>query len=232
MHLSCLLWVSYFSLSCTTCARKWPNLPLHNCWTALFMFIIFTDLVSVDTPFFMPRFLTNLAYTSNDWNENEVKTHIAHLSRGVKFLGVEIFTRYIKIQDKKVVAFKKKVKVITKRNSGGNLTSMILELNRLLRGFVNYYKVANCKGVLTILMSWIRRRLRAKQMKLWKKPAKMHRRLRQLGYKGEFSCIKMSSWCNAGCQLAHMAMPNQWFEEMKLHQLDKVQVGVLPEINR
>ena len=163
---------------------------------------------------------------------NEGKTHITHLSRGVKFLGVEIFTNYIKIQDKKVVAFKKKVKAITKRNSGGNLASMILELNRLLRGFVNYYRVANCKGVLTKLMSWIRRRLRAKQMKLWKKPVKMHRRLRQLGYKGKFSYIKMSSWRNAGCQLAHMAMPNEWFEKMKLYQLDKVQVGVLPEVNR
>ena len=116
--------------------------------------------------------------------------------------------------------------------ASGNLASMILELNRLLRGFVNYYKVANCKGVLTTLMSWIRRRLRAKQMKLWKKPAKMHRRLRQLGYKGEFSCIKMSSWRNAGCQLAHMAMPNKWFEDMNLYEMDKVKTGELPPINR
>ncbi|VGO19782.1 hypothetical protein SCARR_01841 [Pontiella sulfatireligans] len=55
--------------------------------------------------------------------------------------------------------------------------------NPVLRGFVNYFKVANCKTELKKLMSWLRRRLRAIQMKLWKKPQKLHRRLRQLGYK-------------------------------------------------
>lgn len=79
---------------------------------------------------------------------NDVKTHITTLSKGVKFLGVEIFTQFIRIQEKKVIKFKEKVKAMTKKNSGGNLEQMIVELNRLLRGFCNYYKVANCKSVL------------------------------------------------------------------------------------
>lgn len=181
----------------------------------------------------------NARQVATDYLENRLglkvnvnKTHITTLWKGVKFLGVEIFTRYIKIQDKKVVKFKQNVKAITKKNSGGNLERMIVELNRLLRGFTNYYKVADCKTLLISLMQWIRRRLRAKQMKLWKKSTKLHRSLRQLGYHGEFKFIKMSSWRNAGSKLAHMAMPNKWFEEMKLYQIDKVETGVLPALSR
>jgi len=39
-----------------------------------------------------------------------------------------------------------------------------------------------------------------------------HRRLRQLGYKGEFACIKMASWRNAACQYSHWVMSNFWFD--------------------
>ncbi|WP_035277644.1 group II intron maturase-specific domain-containing protein, partial [Desulforegula conservatrix] len=86
----------------------------------------------------------------------------------------------------------------------------------------------NCKSVFHMMMRWIRRRLRAIQMKLWKKPNKLHRRLRQLGYSGEFQSIKMTSWRNSACQLSHWAMPNKWFEEIGLFAMNEIQTGVLP----
>ncbi len=76
------------------------------------------------------------------------------------------------------------------------------------------------------------RRLRAIQMKLWKKPAKLHRRLRQLGYKGEFKRIKMASWKNAACQQAHMAMPNAWFKEQGLYHPPQLETGQLTLFER
>lgn len=163
---------------------------------------------------------------------NRRKTHISTLEEGVSYLGVEIFPRYTRIQDKKVEAFKDKVRSRTQRNSPVNLGKVIKDLNPLLRGFANYFKVANCKKQFQNLMAWIRRRLRAIQLKLWKKPGKLHRRLRQLGYKGEFESIKMSSWRNAACQLSHWAMPNKWFGEMGLFEMDKVNIGELPPITR
>ena len=117
---------------------------------------------------------------------NKEKTHLVHASRGVKFLGVEIGLHWIRIQDKKVAAFKAKVKAITRRNSPVNLEKVIADLNPVLRGFANYFRMANCKGLFRELMSWIRRRLRAKQLALWKRASRLHRRLRQLGYQGEF----------------------------------------------
>jgi hypothetical protein len=109
---------------------------------------------------------------------------------------------------------------------------VIKDLNPVIRGFVNYFKITNSKAVFEKLMAWLRRRLRAIQMKHWKKPDKLHRRLRQLGYKGDFSFIKMASWRNAACQYSHWAMSNDWFEEIGLFQMDKVIIGKLPPINR
>ena len=158
---------------------------------------------------------------------NERKTHIAHSDIGVKFLGVVIKSSHTEIQGKKLKAFKEKVKQLTKRNTGGNLARVVTQLNPVLRGFVNYFKIANISRQLKALASWIRRRLRCIQLKLWKTPAKLHRRLKQLRYKPPFKSIKMKSWRNSCSPLAHYAMPNSWFEGLFLYQIDKVETGVL-----
>ncbi|MBE9581761.1 MAG: group II intron reverse transcriptase/maturase [Proteobacteria bacterium] len=163
---------------------------------------------------------------------NQKKTHITSLSRGVSYLGVVIGPQCIRIQSKRLRTFKKKVKACTQRNVPVNMKKILKDLNPLLRGFANYFKVANCTKVFGGLMAWVRRRLRAIQMSLWKKPRKLHRRLRQMGYKGEFKCIKMASWRNAACQYSHWAMSNLWFAGLGLYGMDKVKTGELPPINR
>lgn len=160
---------------------------------------------------------------------NERKTRIIHSREGVPYLGVIIDSRYTRIPSEKVREFKEKVKRITQRNSPVNLEKVIADLNPKLRGFANYFRVANCRSQFRDLSQWIRRRLRAKQLKLWKKPKRLHRRLRQLGYQGEFKSIKMSSWRNAGSALANYAMPNAWFGELGLFELSRVETGYLPQ---
>lgn len=157
---------------------------------------------------------------------NRKKTHIVHASEGVIFLGVKMYPKYTQIQDKKIKGLKEKVKKITRRNSPVNLEQVIKDLNPVIRGFSNYYRIANCKGVFRSLMQWIRRRLRAKQLALWKKPKRLHRRLRQLEHRGEFQKIKMRSWRNAASPLANLAMTNRWLETMGLFNLESVEVGI------
>lgn len=160
---------------------------------------------------------------------NREKTHMIHASQGVKFLGVEISTTWIRIQDKKVSALKDKVKAITRRSSPVNLEQVIADLTPILRGFANYFRMANCKGVFAELAVWIRRRLRQKQLSDWKKPSRLHRRLRQLGYKGDFLKIRMRSWRNSLSPQASFAMPNAWLAELGLFDLSSVETGVLPK---
>lgn len=153
---------------------------------------------------------------------NKDKTQIAHSDDGVKFLGVEIGSQYTRIQAKKVVGFKAKVKALTKRNIGIPLRDVIARINPLLRGFANYFKIANCYKVLVNLTQWVRRRLRAIQLKLWKSSSRLHRRLRQLGVKGNLKFINMRSWRNANCPLATIAMKNSWFKELGFYSMAQV----------
>jgi RNA-directed DNA polymerase len=163
---------------------------------------------------------------------NRQKTEVVHSGDGVKFLGMEIYTVYTRIREKKICGLKEKVRKITRRNSPVNLEKVIKDLNPVLRGFANYFKAANCKKVFSDLAQWIRRRLRAKQLKLWKKPKRLHRRLRQLGYKGEFKKIKMSSWRNSASPLAHYALPNDYFRELGLFDLSRVRTAATASLTR
>ncbi len=162
---------------------------------------------------------------------NTEKTHVVHASHGVQFLGVEIFPSRITIQAKKIAGFKEKVKRITRRNSPVHLGKVIVDLNPILRGFANYFRMANCKGLLRDMMQWIRRRLRAKQLALWKKPGRLHRRLRQLGYSGDFVKMRMRSWRSSRSHLASWSMPNAWLSEQGLFDLTDVETGVLPQVS-
>ena len=158
---------------------------------------------------------------------NREKTHITHSWKGVKFLGVSIHSTFTKIQEGKIKSFKEKVKAMTRRNVPVNLDKIIDDLNPLLAGFSFYYRIVNCSRVLQKLSSWIRRRLRAIQLKLWKKPKRLHRRLRQLGYTGEFDSIRMSSWANAACPLAHYAIPNDCLhKDHCLFDISAVKTGI------
>ncbi len=158
---------------------------------------------------------------------NRSKTHIAHSDAGIKFLGVEIGSRFTRIQEKKLQGFKQKVRRLTKRNGGTNLAAVIRQLNPLLRGFANYFSIANCGRAFKALSAWIRRRLRAIQLKLWKGSVRLHRRLKQLGYKPPFKFIKMNSWRNSASPLSSLAMSNQWFDELGLYSITALDTGWL-----
>jgi hypothetical protein len=101
---------------------------------------------------------------------NQTKTHITHSGKGVKYLGVKIFTGYTQIQKDKLKGFKEKVKFLTR------------------------------KSLFKELMTWIRRRLRAVQLALWKRPKKLLRKLRQRGISGKFYYMRMNRWRTSKCQ--------------------------------
>ncbi|WP_242868788.1 group II intron reverse transcriptase/maturase, partial [Desulfotomaculum copahuensis] len=125
---------------------------------------------------------------------NKEKTHLTSIWQGVAYLGFIIRARALSIHPKKLKNFKKKIKQLTPRNHGMNVREMVKRLNPVLRGWANYFRVANCKGIFTQLMEWIRRRLRMKQMREWKSWKQLHKALHRRGYKGEFEKISMRRW--------------------------------------
>lgn len=160
---------------------------------------------------------------------NATKTHITSLEQGVPYLGFVIYTDYIGVEPKRIKKFKDKIRRLTPRNHGKSVEQQIVELNRFLRGWVNYFRMANIKRLLTDTMSWIRRRLRMKKMREWKSWKGLHKQLRRLGYKGEFEKISMYRWRNSMTVPVHLALPNSWFEQKGLIDLTKYEVGILSQ---
>ena len=127
--------------------------------------------------------------------------------------------------------FKDKTRLITRRNQGKPLERVIEELTPVLRGWINYYRIANLKELTKDLMQWIRRRLRMIRMKQWKSYKAMHKELRRKGMH-HFLKEKMDvrRWKNSKVHVIHMMMPNSYFDELGLYHLTKVRVGLLSHI--
>lgn len=158
---------------------------------------------------------------------NVKKTHITNIDKGIAYLGFIIKRKYISIQPKRIEKLKNKIRELTPRNSGLNVEYMVWKLNPILRGWCNYFKIANCKSTFANIIGWIRRRLRMKQMKEWKSYKSLHKTLRRMGYKGEFKKISMTTWRNSASPLVCMALPNVWFDKIKLFDMSKVETAVL-----
>ena len=158
---------------------------------------------------------------------NETKTHLTDNSKGIAYLGFIITKRGLRINPKSKAKFKEKVRQLTRRQNSLNVSAQILRLNQLLRGFTNYFRIAQIKGLLRELMSWIRRRLRMNKMVEWKGWKGLHKQLRRMGYKGNYKKISMRRWRNAGCYLIHKALPNEWFAEQGLYDMERVETNIL-----
>jgi len=97
---------------------------------------------------------------------NREKSGVRHCSE-VKFLGYTCLSGGgIKVAEKSIVRFKDKVREITGRNRGVSFTQVIGELNQAIRGWTNYFSLANrWLAVFSELDSWIRRKLRCYRLK-------------------------------------------------------------------
>ncbi len=158
---------------------------------------------------------------------NVKKTHLTHLNQGIPYLGFVLRSFGVSVSEKSILKFKAKVRELTPRNQGRKLYYYIDELNQLLKGYSMYYRVALSKGLFASLMSWIRRRLRMMIMKSWKSWKGLHKQLRRMGYKGVFEKISVSRWRNSSCTMLHMALPNSWFDEKHLFNMERVKTNTL-----
>ncbi|WP_207731371.1 reverse transcriptase domain-containing protein [Clostridium botulinum] len=86
-----------------------------------------------------------------------------------KFLGFSFYwARYIaklRVSTQAVNRYKDKVRNITSRSKPFTIEQRINKLNLLNREWINYYGIANCKGIIKSFEIWIKQRLR---MCVWK----------------------------------------------------------------
>lgn len=96
------------------------------------------------------------------------KSSVTDFWKGFSFLGYKFRANHLGIIDKSLEKFKDKVRLITRRyqnSSNNNIRRRIEILNPVLRGFANYFKLAERKQVMKYLDCWVRMRVRAMKFK-------------------------------------------------------------------
>ena len=105
---------------------------------------------------------------------------------GRKFLGYELWQGprdEIKraVSYKAQATFKQRIRELTRRTCGRSMAELIEPLRRYMLGWKAYFGLAQTPGVWRRLDEWIRHRLRAIQLKHWKRGKTMYRQLLALG---------------------------------------------------
>ena len=115
---------------------------------------------------------------------NREKTGVAHISK-VKYLGYA-FYRYkgecrFRVHPKSVEKMRRKIRELTERNNGWGNEYRAMKLAQYVRGWVNYFFLADMKGLLERADEWIRHRIRAVYWKQWKKVKTRYRMIKKYG---------------------------------------------------
>jgi RNA-directed DNA polymerase len=145
-------------------------------------------------------------------------------SNQTKFLGYTIKNDgVLRVAKQSIAKIKEKVRKATRRNRGVSFLQVIIELNQILRGWLNYFRYASCKKLLQNLDSWIRRKLRCYRLKQCKRVKTMQEFLTRLGVPKWQSWILALSgkgyWRKSSCPQANQAMDIKWFDAQGLYNL-------------
>ena len=126
----------------------------------------------------------------------------------------------IRIHWKSIKRFKERVKEITARKRGRSIVQVIRELNDYMRGWWNYYGIAESYNRLKLLPHWIRRRLRAVIWKHWKNRRTRVGELLKRGVRKDEAvttgCARKGPWRMSRVKWVHIALPDAYFKSLGL----------------
>ena len=116
---------------------------------------------------------------------NEAKSAVGS-AFGRKFLGYALWVgpgRQVKykVADKPLGNFKARIRQLTRRSGGRSVEQVVDILRPYLLGWKAYFGMAQTPKIWRELDEWLRHRLRALQLKQWKRPGTIYRELRALG---------------------------------------------------
>lgn len=103
---------------------------------------------------------------------NQGKSTVARPAKR-KFLGYSVTVHReprLRVSTESVRRLRSKLRPVFRRARGRNLAEGIVELNRILRGWVAYYRKVETKSSFQELDAWVRRRLRLILWRQWKAP--------------------------------------------------------------
>jgi RNA-directed DNA polymerase len=157
---------------------------------------------------------------------NEAKSTIASVFRR-KFLGYSFWVTAggkikRRVADKAMATFKQRIRELTRRSCGYSLDKVVKQLRVYVLGWKAYFRLADTPGVWNDLDQWIRHRLRALQLKQWKRGTTTYRELRKRGASSDVAAQVAANtrrwWRNSG-MLLHRVLNLRWADELGIPRL-------------
>lgn len=153
---------------------------------------------------------------------NREKSFVAHISGGVKYLGYAFYRRggelRFRVHPRSLASLRDRVREILSRSNGWSLDYRRHRLRSLVNGWVGYFRLADMRGALRELDSWVRRKIRCVYWKCWKRVGTKFRALVRLGVgRGrarQWANSRKAYWRVAGSGILDRALSNAKLEEL------------------
>jgi len=165
-------------------------------------------------------------YTRLRLRVNEDKSTVARAWER-KFLGFSFWVAPGRVIRRRVAPqalkeMRDRVRQITCRSGGRSLKAVAAELRDYLNGWKAYFRLAETSRIFRDLDEWIRHRLRAVQLKQWKRGRTMYRELCARGLsadKAAYVAANGRRWWHNTDMLIHLALPTRMFDALGVPRL-------------
>jgi group II intron reverse transcriptase/maturase len=157
---------------------------------------------------------------------NESKSAVARF-RERKFLGFAFWVApgkkiRLRVADQALDEMRGRVRRLTRRTCGRSLRQIVQDLRPYLRGWKNYFQLADTPGIFHIQDEWIRHRLRAIQLKQWKRGRTTFRELVSRGVPPALAArvaVNTRRWWMKSARNLNPALPTHLFDRLGLPRL-------------
>lgn len=152
---------------------------------------------------------------------NEAKSAVASVF-GRKFLGFSFWAApkgeiKCKVAAKPMATFKQRIRHLTRRSGGRCMAEVIERLRPYVLGWKAYFRLSQTPRVWRTLDEWMRHRLRAIQLKHWKRGPTMYRELKALGASETVArrvAGNACSWWRNACRLINSVLTIAYFDRL------------------
>jgi RNA-directed DNA polymerase len=151
-----------------------------------------------------------------------------------KFLGYSMtFHKQprLKVAPAVVDRMKSKLRELFRAGRGRSIRRLTEDLTPVLRGWVNYFRLAEVKGIFEELDGWIRRKFRCILWRQWKRTYTRAKNLMKYGLDKDRALKSAMNgrgpWWNSGASHMNQCFPKRFFDRLGLvsllHQLRRLQ---------
>jgi len=153
---------------------------------------------------------------------NTTKSHVVKTSES-KFLGFTFRRSRIQWHPKTLKKFKQQIRHLTNRNWGVSMRYQLFKTSQFIRGWINYFGIANCYQLCVDLDNWIRRRVRMAYWRQWRKPRTKVRSLMKLGVRVQSAVAcgitSKGPWRSSKTPGIQQALSNAYLKSQGLYSL-------------